>query len=179
MGSQDKALILLNGQPLIDRAVVRLSPQVAEVALSANGGPARFGHPQLTVLPDAAQGQGPLAGILAGLQHAVARGAAYMATVAVDTPFFPDDLVSRLATSATATRVAIAHSLSGRHPTFALWPVAALAVIADALAQGQFRLEDAACAVGMAEVHFPETTPDPFFNINTPDDLAQAETFAR
>ena len=75
----------------------RLSPQVADLALNANGDPMRFDAFGLPVLPDSIEGfVGPLAGVLAGLDWAATKGATHVVTAAADTPFFPADLVPQL-----------------------------------------------------------------------------------
>ena len=125
LGGRDKALIDLGGKSLVRRAVERLSLQAAPLALSANGDPQRFAALGLPVLPDRiAADAGPLGGIHAGLVWAAGLGAARLVTVAVDTPFFPADLVERLSTaSGDDNHPTIAASADGLHPTFGLWPV--------------------------------------------------------
>ena len=177
MGGADKALLMLGGMPLLARCVARLAPQVVALAVSANGDPARlagFGLPILAdpiladpILADPVPGfSGPLAGILAGMIWAEALGADALVTVAVDTPFFPTDLVARLLPSGMAVDAA------GLHPTFALWPIALRPALAAALAQGERRVADFATASGIRRVLF---SGDRFFNINRPEDLAAAE----
>jgi molybdopterin-guanine dinucleotide biosynthesis protein A len=112
--------------------------------------------------------------VLAGLDWAAGIGAAAMATAAVDTPFLPQDLVVRLR---AAGLPAVARGADGRlHPTFALWPVTLRDRLRAALARGEHRVMAFARAEGAALAAFPDTIPDPFFNVNTPDDLARAET---
>lgn len=179
LGVRDKALVDLAGQPLIARAVTRLAPQVQAVAVSANGDPSRLAPFGLPVIADGAfAGQGPLAGLLAGLDWAVSVGAGALVTVAVDTPFFPEDLVSRLMQGAdhaggTVAQPVLAESVTGLHPTFALWPVGALAPLAEALGRGERRIRAFAGSRQARVVHF-QGDPDPFFNINTAGDLAEA-----
>ena len=189
-GGADKALLSLAGRPLLAHAIARLAPQTAGLALSANGDPARFRGFDVPVLADTVPGYpGPLAGILAGLdwavaQHASGRGAMAVVSVAVDTPFFPHDLVARLA---AFPQGALAASATGLHPTFALWPVSLRAALRAALAAGQRKVSAFAAAQGMARVEFagaprecgphPIPGPDPFFNINTAADLEQATLF--
>ena len=97
MGGGDKGLLQLGGATLLDHVIDRLSPQVAELALNANGDPARFAAYGLPVLADnISEFPGPLAGVLAGLDWAAARGAEAIVTAAADTPFFPCDLVPQL-----------------------------------------------------------------------------------
>lgn len=178
MGGRDKAFVELAGRPLIDHVAASIRAQVSALAISANGDPARFCGLGCPVLPDATGGgQGPLAGILAGLDWAHARGADALATAAVDTPFPPPDVVVRLAKAGAGTARGLAVAASGGrlHPTFGLWPVALRADVAAALAAGELRLGKLAQDLGAARVAFDAGPPDPFFNINTPEDLARAE----
>ena len=178
MGGADKALVLLSGRPLIAFAAERLEPQVEALAVSANGDGARFAACGLPVLPDTVPGScGPLAGILAGLDWAAGRGAQALVSVAVDTPFFPCDLVPRLCLAATGGGAAVAASGGRVHPVFGLWPVALRGVLRTALAQGTRRVEDWVCLAGAerAVAQFPVADLDPFFNINTAADLAAAQ----
>ena len=97
MGGGDKGLLPLGEARLLDHVVGRLAPQVAALALNANGDGARFAAYGLPVVPDSLAGfPGPLAGVLAGLDWAAERGAELVVTAAADTPFFPRDLVERL-----------------------------------------------------------------------------------
>ena len=181
LGGRDKALVGLAGWPLLAHAIARFSPQVADLALSANGAPDRFAEFGLTVLPDAGDSAGPLSGILVGLDWARGQGADALVTAAVDTPFLPCDLVPRLCLAAEAQDrpVAIAASAGRLHPTFGLWPVSCRDALADDLGQGRLRLRDVAVGLGAATADFPVTGGlDPFFNINTPADLVRGEALA-
>lgn len=180
LGTRDKALVPLAGITLVARAIARLAPQVERVAISANGDPARlapFGLPVIDDGPNA--GEGPLAGVLAGLRWADAGGADGIVTVAVDTPFFPQDLVRSLVAggdwgAGAPPGPVVAESGQRLHPTFALWPVGAARFLSDALARGERRVRLVAQGLGVRTAPFP-ADPDPFFNINTPEDLTQAE----
>ena len=75
MGGGDKGLLALGGTPLLSHVIARLEPQVAGLALNANGDAARFEAFGLPVLPDTIAGfAGPLAGVLAGLDWAAGHG---------------------------------------------------------------------------------------------------------
>ena len=112
MGGGDKFLAELAGETLIARTVRRLAAQVAKTAISANCNPALLAGLNLPVLPDAPPSRGPLSGIQAGLAWAQAEGCSHIVTAASDTPFFPPDLVARLAAAATS-RDAIVLAASG------------------------------------------------------------------
>lgn len=182
MGGGDKCLLEVGGQTLLQHCIDRLAPQVDGLAINANGDPARFDHFGLPVLADSIDGfAGPLAGVLAGLDWAAGQGARHILTVAGDTPFFPDDLSARLHAEASpiamaATQVA-GRGLS-RHPTFGLWPVDLRDDLRAALGEGVRKVVIWADKHGCGWAEFPTDPFDPFFNVNTPDDLAQAEALA-
>ncbi|MCF3595975.1 molybdenum cofactor guanylyltransferase MobA [Rhodobacteraceae bacterium LMO-12] len=180
MGGGDKALLPLGQGTLLSHVIDRLMPQVAQLALNANGDGARFAEFALPVLPDTIGGfPGPLAGVLAGMEWAAEKGAETIVTVAADTPFFPCDLVPRLilAADGMTNPLALAASDEGRHPTFGLWPVDLRDDLRAALQDGLRKVVMWTDAHGATKAHFPGTNPDPFFNINTPDDLVAAERF--
>ena len=96
-GALGFGLLPLGGGTILSHVIARLAPQVADIALNANGDPARFAHLQLPVIPDSIAGSaGPLSGVLAGLDWAATQGATHIVTAAADTPFFPCDLVPQL-----------------------------------------------------------------------------------
>lgn len=179
LGGGDKALRRLGGRPLLAWVVERSAPQVAMLALNVNGEPDRFAAFGLPVIADGVPGfAGPLAGVLAGLDWAAARGYAWLASFAADTPFPPPDLVARLAVAATAAESPLALATSGGrpHPVFGLWSVALAAELRRALVEEGLR------KVGLwasrhrpAYADFSTAGVDPFFNVNTPEDLAEAE----
>ncbi len=181
MGGGDKGLLTLGGQPLLDRVIGRLAPQVADLALNANGDPARFVRFGLPVLPDSIAGfAGPLAGVLAGLDWAAAQGAETIVTAAADTPFFPCDLVPQLlyASEGMTHPLVLAETPDARrgrarHPTFGLWPVALRDDLRAALAGGLRKVVLWTDQHGGRTALFPDESA--FFNVNTPEDLEKAE----
>ncbi|NOD34925.1 MULTISPECIES: molybdenum cofactor guanylyltransferase MobA [unclassified Ruegeria] len=193
MGGGDKGLLQIDGQSLISHVIERLSPQVSGLALNANGDPERFSDLNLTVLPDTIEGfAGPLAGVLAGLDWAAEQGAGSIVTAAADTPFFPRDLVVRLQDAAegqvhplvlaTTPRNGDEALKSGggkrvnRHPTFGLWPVALRDDLREALTDGLRKVVLWTDKHDGREALFDADPFDPFFNVNTPEDLDRART---
>jgi len=177
LGGQDKAGLSLAGRPLLSHGIERLSPQAAPLLLSANGDAARFQGFGVPVIGDTIPGfQGPLAGIVAALEWLEQHhpGPLPLLSVSVDTPFLPTDLVARLV--AAGHPAAYAQTGETPHPTIALWPRSGLATLRGLLHAGERRLRTALHRLGAAAVMWPLDGPhDPFFNINTADDLAVAE----
>ncbi len=181
MGGADKGLLPLAGRPMIAHAIERLAPQVAALAVNANGDQARFATFGLPVVADDPPDfVGPLAGVLAGLEFAArARPAlAYVATLPADTPFAPSDFVARLHATRRATRsdIAVAISAGRTHHVAALWPVALGAPLRRAVVdEGLRAAHGVAARFGVAFAEWPAEPVDPFMNVNTPEELALAE----
>ena len=176
MGGGDKGLLPLGDGTILSHVIARLEPQVAGLALNANGDPARFAHLGLPVIADSITGfAGPLSGVLAGLDWAATQGADHIVTAAADTPFFPCDLVPQLlhAAERAGSQIALARTPDGRHPTFGLWPVALRDDLRAALENGLRKVVLWTDKHGGATAEFPDDAA--FFNVNTPEDLTTAE----
>lgn len=172
MGGASKAELMLGGRRLLDHCTDRLEPQVSALAVNSNTAISC----DFPVRADTITGHlGPLAGILTGMIWATDQGATHLATAAVDTPFLPCDLIPRLQLTGD---FAIAATPDGPHGTFGLWPVSLRDDLAAFLQNGGRKVRAFTDTHNAATAMFPDSTPNPFFNINTPDDLAQAEAWA-
>jgi molybdopterin-guanine dinucleotide biosynthesis protein A len=178
MGGGDKGMIELAGRSILERVIERLRPQVDELAINANGDPTRFAAYGVAVLPDTVPGfPGPLAGVLAGLEWANARGHPWLATLATDTPFFPRDLVHRFlgAIREQSADLACAASAGRAHPVVGLWPTRLASDLRNALVEkGVRKVDEWTKGYRLVEVDFPVRGYDPFFNTNRPEDLDEA-----
>ncbi len=173
MGGGDKSLLPLNKGSVLREVIERLATQAGPIVLSANGDPARVDGFGLPV--------GHEAGL--GWVRSNCAQSGFAVTVPGDTPFIPADLVARLAEGIGDASMAVAVSEAGLHPVVGLWPVAMVDALADALARVARRASQFVRDQGAAEVSFPPaviagTQVDPFFNINTPEDLDYARTLA-
>jgi molybdopterin-guanine dinucleotide biosynthesis protein A len=181
MGGGDKPLLALGGRPILAQAIERLRPQCAALVLNANGDPARFSAFGLPVVADSVVGfAGPLAGVLAGMDHARANSphVTDILSAPADTPFLPADLVERLGAARQAARAQIAVAASGGrvHHAVALWPVALREDLRRALVEEDVRKVSAFIArYSNVTVDWPVAPYDPFFNVNRPEDVGRAE----
>ncbi len=184
MGGRPKAFVEVAGRPLVDHVIDRLAPQVEALALNANADRERLATRGLPVIADTVPGfAGPLAGVLAGMLWARREvpSARWLVSVAVDTPFFPADLTTRFLQAVKKESAELACAACGgrAHPVFGLWPLALAEELERALVEESLRKIDLFTArYRLATVEFETACGDPFFNINRPEDLEQAEEMA-
>jgi len=183
MGGADKARIRIGGVTILERVLARLRPQCARLILNANDG-ARFVDAGLPVVADSVPDfPGPLAGILAALDFAAAQAPdiAWVLSAPSDCPFLPHDLVARLhqARRDAGVMIACAASSGRRHPVVALWPVALREDLRRAITQvGARKVAEWSARFTLTVAEWPAEPVDPFFNVNTPEDIAEAERLA-
>ena len=183
MGGKEKTLMQLGGKPLLAHVLDRLCPQVSGVAVNANGNPGRFRQFGVKVIDDGDdERRGPLAGVLAGMRLARQMGRLQVVTVAGDTPFFPRNLVENFLRAAdlqlSPVVLAASRDPEGRlrmHPTFGLWNAELQEDLENALADGTRKILDWTDTHWTVPAEFSSRSGDPFFNINTPGDMAEAE----
>lgn len=181
MGGVDKGLQPFQGTVLARHALERLRPQVADVAVNANRHLERYAAWQIPVWPDAsADFPGPLAGLLAGLEHCTTP---WLLTVPCDTPRFPTDLAERMAAAANAAGASVALAASAGpagpvpEPVFCLSRAALRDDLKTALAGGMRAVRQWASRHSGVVVPFdlPGDDPQAFRNANTPAELQALE----
>ena len=186
MGGGDKGLLMLGKTSIIERVIDKVSPQVGSLAININGDSSRFPDYKLPIIPDSIKGYlGPLSGILAGMEWAFKNGNRYIATVAADTPFLPDDFIKRLHAMVKSKNLNIGIAASRilstddvfMHPTFGIWEVGLKDDLRNALANDTRKIMFWAKKFKLDYYYFDtsDKLSDPFFNINTPDDLTKAK----
>lgn len=182
MGGGDKPLKPIRNVPILSHVIARVARKGRRLVINANGDPARFAAFGLPVVADAASDfPGPLAGILAGLDWAAAQGfTGDVLSVPGDCPFLPHDLAERLAEARRAAQQPLACAASGgwTHPVIGLWPVSIREDLRRALAEGERKIDRFTARFGCATAEWPIKPFDPFFNVNTPEEWAEAERIA-
>jgi molybdopterin-guanine dinucleotide biosynthesis protein A len=187
---RDKGPLMIGGKPMIEHVIARLRPQVHRILISGNDKEPYSGYCLPVVRDSIGDGEsgeeraGPLAGLHAALLWALSEtpDARFLLTVPVDTPFFPRDLTQRLAEGLHAADATSAIAASGgrQHPVVGLWSIALLAAVTASIQDGLRAMHRFAEQQKSVVVEFPSITArgvsvDPFFNVNTPDDLQRAD----
>ena len=172
LGGGDKCLLPLGDASILAYVIAAVKPQTGALAINSNSAPALFAHTGLEVLADVLPGRlGPLAGIHAAMLWAREMGAEAVLTVPADTPFLPQDLVARFDAGRAAGQASVAVSGAEMHPVVGLWPCALAELLQNYLAQGVYRVRAWLGQISFRSVEFESGAIDPFWNINTPEDL--------
>lgn len=172
-----KHAVVLGGRTLLAHARARIAPQVSALALSINDEVPDEAR-DLTILRDRdANRGGPMMGVLSGLEWAARAGADYLVSVPVDAPFLPEDLTRRLCDGGAGGAAYAAHDDTAFN-VCALWPTSALQAVHSLVTEtGVRRVRYVLDALEAARVSFSSPEAKRFLNINTAEDLRQAEEF--
>lgn len=172
MGGVDKGLVELRGRPMAAWVLERLAPQVSEVLINTNQNAERYNAFGYRVFPDEIDG---FAGPLAGLQAALAQAShPLVLTAPCDSPFLPEDLVSRLQASLeeAGADLAVAKTFDRTHPVFCLCRREVLPHLTAFLESGGRKIDRWYETLRVVEVSFDDQA-EAFRNINTPDELEE------
>ncbi len=175
----DKALVRVGGIRLIDRVLATLR-QLTDDVVVVGGDPATCARPGVPVIPDRWPGMGPLGGIHSGLE-AVRYGHALV--VGCDMPFLDLRLLRYMILLSPGYDVVIPNLDGALEPLHAIYSKATLGPIEGLLRAGDLRIVH---FLGRVRVRYVERAEvevfDPrglsFFNVNTPEELEQAEALA-
>ena len=188
MDRNDKALLSISDQTLLEIVVKRLHQQTQKVAINTNSNNLKYMQHGLPVLNDHIGGfLGPLAGILTAMKWANDIGYKKVATVAVDTPLFPENLLKELDKKMEETNsdIVFAASVSDHkqmkvlHPVCGLWKTHLYEDLRNELEKGVRKVTLWSDRHTVSSVCFADERIDPFFNINTPDDIISLKEYLK
>lgn len=172
-----KPLRTLHGESLIERAL-RHARNWSDAIVIAIRDPAQVEVEGVALVRDA-EVPGPLGGLITALGHASGAGHPMVLSIPADMPFLPRDLFDRLSSAIGDGACALAASGGQLHPVCGLWRSSALGQALDYAGSGRRSLKGLAESVGFAVAQWPAEPNDPFFNVNTSEDLAEAARRAR
>ncbi|MDB4128046.1 molybdenum cofactor guanylyltransferase MobA [Hyphomicrobiales bacterium] len=183
LGGGDKCLKILEKEVILDKILKKILPQNKSIILNANGDPNRFSKYSFPIVKDTIEGHlGPLVGVLSGMEWAKEnqKNKKYIVSIATDTPFFPNNIVNKLYnTLKNRPEKIICASWQGRaNPVFAIWPISLSHNLRADILSGARKIDSWTAKYGIYAVNFISPN-DPFFNINTPEDLKLADQIMR
>jgi molybdenum cofactor guanylyltransferase len=171
----NKSVRMLSGKTLFDRSHDRCATYSPRIAV-ATGKSSRLKLPDgLIALTDTTDNAGPISGLASAFDFAAREDATFVLLIPCDTPFLPEDLMTRLQQSIGECNAALATSDGRIHAACSLWRADAAGDLPDYLASGRRSMIGFAEAIGYAPVEWPSQPFDPFFNVNDEEDLANAE----
>ncbi|MFO7593957.1 MAG: molybdenum cofactor guanylyltransferase MobA [Pseudomonadota bacterium] len=174
MAGQDKGLMPLRGKPLILHVLERLGPQADCLLINSNRNQesyAAFGYP--LVKDTMSGGLGPLAGLLSAMEYSDSE---FVLSAPCDTPNLPRDLIPRML-SALEKEAADACTVSDGerlHPVIMLVRARLAPELRRYLESGKRKVHDWYYSTKHCSTDFSDN-PQAFININTPDQLREAE----
>ena len=188
MDRNDKAFLSISDQPLLEIVVDRLRRQTRQVAINTNSNSPKYFKYGLPVLKDKIGGfWGPLAGVLTAMEWANNMGYNKVATVAVDTPLFPKNLLKKLYQKMEVNNSDIVFAASASdheqkkvlHPVFGLWKTYLFEDLKNELEKGMRKVTIWSDKHKASYVFFSDPRIDPFFNVNTPHDIVILKEYLR
>ena len=181
MGGKLKALLELNGLPLLTHVSSRLQAHTEPLILNCQNKTGDFDHFDLKQVTDLLPGfRGPLMGLYSALHHLSERELSNgLILCPCDAPFIPDNLVSVLLHAVEGggenKPVAVVSYQGVLQPTFSLWQSHHLAVVREAvIGKGRGGLKHLLMSLSHVIVEWDTAEPSPFFNVNTPEELHSA-----
>lgn len=187
-GHKDKFLMNFGSGTVLSHIVDRAKQQISPLWLNINGDLGRVSSYDIDAFSDEHDTVGPLAGILAAMKKAKARGFSHIVTFSGDSPFFPDDYVARMvsALGGDSIKLAIAYTTNEHitdkgkdrpHPVMGIFAVDLQNDLEAYIHQGERRVMGWVRQQEYGKIVWDKIEPDPFFNINHPKDLTEAERY--
>ena len=179
MNNVDKTLLEINNKTLLSIIINKLNFDKNNIVLNTNRDPKIFKEYKLNITKDSLENfQGPLAGILSGLEwfDSQDKNFEWMVSMPIDTPFFPNNLIEKLYKSVSKNNklIGVAKSNGRNHPVFSIWHISIKKALIDALNNNIRKIDLFTKTYQPIEVEFTSSI-DQFFNINTPEDLEIAK----
>ena len=182
---KDKLFLELNNKKLIEHTIVKVKKYLKKVIIITNQDNEFFSKNNLTTVKDCIEGQlGPLVGILTAMKWAKENlsKCSWIATFPCDTPFFPESIIkSFIEESEKKESLILCASSHGRkHNIFGLWSLDLYDKLKDDLINKKVRkVQDWTEKNKIKNLEFTFKDYDPFFNINTEEDLEFAKKLSK
>ena len=178
MNGIDKALMEINEKTLLSIAINKATQQTKYIVLNSNRDPSIFKNYNIKVIKDTISNHpGPLAGVLSGIEwfYKNNKKIKWVVSLPVDSPFFPNNLIKKLYETVVKSKklIGVSSSNGRNHPVFSIWHISLMQPLQEALNNNIRKIDLFTQPYNPAVVDFSSSV-DPFFNINTPEDLKNA-----
>jgi len=178
MGGGIKSFIELDGKSIFDRIITIIKPQIKKIIISCNTEEPKLKKYQFPIIKDLKEGYlGPLAGIHSGMQWLKKNEpeVKWLITIPGDTPFIPMDLIFRFKDKMSSDlKIIIAKSQNKTHPVIGAWNTCLFENLEEKLNKGIRKIMSWAELHPLDFVNYTIKKYDPFFNINTKEDIDEA-----
>ena len=181
---EDKLFLNLNNKTLIEHTVNKVKKYLKEIIIITNKENDFFVKNNLITVKDCIVGQlGPLVGILTAMKWAKEKSSkhSWIASFPCDTPFFPEIVISKFIEESKKNEslMLCASSHGRKHNIFGLWSLDLYDKLYDDLVNKKVRkVQDWTKANNIKNLEFEFKDYDPFFNINTAEDLKLAKALS-
>ncbi len=180
-GGGFKTFSLINNKSILDIIIEKLQRNKIEIFINVNESHEKFSVTKLPIILDKKKGHlGPLAGIHASMEMCVKNypNKEWIFTVPSDTPFLPENILEKFSEKIDLNSdILIARSDNKIHPVVSMWRISLLKSIERELDQNNRKIMTCVEKHNHSFVDFESEMIDPFFNINTKEDLKTAENF--
>ena len=178
---EDKCQVKLGDKLLIDYILSEIVDEFKEVLLISNN-KIKYNHSnKISLVEDTKKGLGPLGGILTAMKWIRQNNKSYklISTFPSDTPFFKKQILNNFIEEIKSYegKLFFINSNDTRHNIFGLWSIDLLERFEKDLDNGERKVEMWANKIGVKSINMKFENKDPFFNINTKEDLTKAEEY--
>ena len=176
---EDKSQVKLEGKLLIDYILSEISSEFREILVVSNNKIDFKNSEKISIIEDFKKGLGPLGGVLSAMKWVKENNKNYewVSTFPADTPFFKKEILQKFykEIEIEKSRLFFIKSNKTRHNIFGLWSIDLLDKLEEDLNKGDRKVELWANSVGVKVIDMDFKNIDPFFNINTKQDLEKAK----
>ncbi len=181
---EDKNSVKLGSKTLLEHVLFKITSKFEEIVIVSSHPLEIKKNKNITIIPDCVQDLGPLAGVLSSMKWIKENKKLYqwIATFPSDTPFFDSSIIKEYKKKITLNESLLyfVKSNNKRHNIFGLWSINLLETLEDDLIKNNYRkVEEWANKIGVKTIDIKIENYDPFFNINTKEDLKIAQNILK
>ena len=175
---EDKSQVKLGDKILIDYILSEIIDEFNEVLIVSNNSINFRKSKKISLIQDFMKDLGPLGGVLTAMKWVKDNNKDYqwISTFPVDTPFFKNQILKDFLKNINQEedKLFFIKSNNTRHNIFGIWSIDLIDKLEEDLIRGERKVEFWANSVGVKNIEMEFDNKDPFFNINTKEDLKKA-----